>query len=165
MILREMRIDRDGAGVRTKVTSWGGSDPLLCGYPAAQTLLGFGGRYRPRAFRYCSSVAGNAESDSEADLIWTLKKGNRSCTHPKSRNEVSKKRIASTKRLHPTLQRYAICFGEATHDDIISESLDSHFKRDRVFKEWVDNNDLGFPVQQESERQECLAVKATAKTA
>jgi hypothetical protein len=44
----------------------------------------------------------------------------------------------------------AVChlLGEATHDDIISESLDSHFKRDRAFKECVDNNDLGFPVQQ-----------------
>jgi hypothetical protein len=82
----------------------------------------------------------------------------------KVENEVSKKRSRPGRDIQDAS---AVChfFGEATHDDIISESLDSHFKRDPAFKEWLDNNDLGFPVQQESEQREHLAVKAAAKTA
>jgi hypothetical protein len=33
---------RNGDGVRSRVTRWGGSDPTVCGYPAAQTLRGSG---------------------------------------------------------------------------------------------------------------------------
>jgi hypothetical protein len=32
----------NGDGVRRKRTRWGGSDPILCGYPAAQTLSASG---------------------------------------------------------------------------------------------------------------------------
>ena len=45
---------KDGDGVRSKVARSGGSDPTLCGLPAAQTPHGFGGRYRPSVREICS---------------------------------------------------------------------------------------------------------------
>ena len=42
---------KDGDGVRRKETRWGGSDPTLCGYPAAQTPLGVRGSLPPARFQ------------------------------------------------------------------------------------------------------------------
>jgi hypothetical protein len=59
---------RDGDGVRSKKKRAGGSDPTLCGYPAAQTLTG-SGVATARAFSgNATLLPALAESGSEADL-------------------------------------------------------------------------------------------------
>jgi hypothetical protein len=63
------------------------------------------------------------------------------------------------------LQRYALFLGEATHDYIISESLKRLFKRDREFKEWLDNNNSGFSAERQTKQQEGIAVKNRATIA
>ena len=85
-------------------------------------------------------------------------------THPKSRNEVTIKRL-SPRRDTPDASVVSHLFSLTTHDDLISESLDSHYKLDRVSQEWFDNNDLGFPLRgigsagilgSESYRKNCI---------
>ena len=59
---------RNGDGVRRKESRWGGSDPTLCGYPAAQTLRG-SGVATARAFSDFAALSpAFQESGSESDL-------------------------------------------------------------------------------------------------
>ena len=59
---------RNSDGVRRKKTRWGGSDPTLCGCPAAQTLQG-SGVATARAFRdFAAPSPAFSESVSESDL-------------------------------------------------------------------------------------------------
>ena len=59
---------KDGDGVRSKVTRWGGSDPTLCGYPAAQTPHGVRGSLPPTRFRILQLRRRHSRmSGSEAD--------------------------------------------------------------------------------------------------
>jgi hypothetical protein len=41
---------------------------------------------------------------------------------------------------HLTLQRYAAFLGDATHEYIIGESLKRLFRRDKEFRQWLDEN-------------------------
>lgn len=86
---------------------------------------------------------------------------------PKVEMKQAKKIVSARldEETHSMLQRYALFLGEATHDYIISESLKRLFKRDREFKEWLDKNHSGFSAEQETKRQESIAVKNTAKVA
>jgi hypothetical protein len=58
----------DGDGVRSKVTRWGGSDPTLYGYPAAQTPLGVRGSLPPARLRFSTPSPALTQSGSEAGL-------------------------------------------------------------------------------------------------
>ena len=49
---------RNGDGVWMKGTRWGGSDPTVCGNPAAQTPSGVWGSLPPARFQILNSVAG-----------------------------------------------------------------------------------------------------------
>jgi hypothetical protein len=86
---------------------------------------------------------------------------------PKVEMKQAKKIVSARldEETHSMLQRYALFLGEATHDYIISESLKRLFKRDREFKEWLDKNNSGFSVEQETKRQEGITAKNTAKVA
>ena len=86
---------------------------------------------------------------------------------PKVEMKQAKKIVSARldEETHSMLQRYALFLGEATHDYIISESLKRLFKRDREFKEWLDENNSGFPAVLETKPQEGSAVKHTTKVA
>ena len=59
---------RNGDGERSKETRSGGSDPTLCGYPAAQSLSG-SGVATARAFReFTAQSPALPKSGSESDL-------------------------------------------------------------------------------------------------
>jgi hypothetical protein len=86
---------------------------------------------------------------------------------PKVEMKQAKKIVSARldEETHSMLQRYALFLGEATHDYIISESLKRLFKRDREFKEWLDNNNSGFSAERQTKQQEGIAVKNRATIA
>ena len=57
---------------------------------------------------------------------------------PKQEKKVVSARL--DEETHATLQRYAEFLGDATHEYIIGESLKRLFRRDKEFKEWLDEN-------------------------
>jgi hypothetical protein len=59
---------RNGDGVRSRVTRWGGSDPTVCGYPAAQTLRGSGVATARGLSDFVAPSSAFSESGSESDL-------------------------------------------------------------------------------------------------
>jgi hypothetical protein len=86
---------------------------------------------------------------------------------PKVEMKQAKKIVSARldEETHSMLQRYALFLGEATHDYIISESLKRLFKRDREFKEWLDNNNSGVSAERQTKQQEGIAVKNRATIA
>jgi hypothetical protein len=57
---------------------------------------------------------------------------------PKQEKKVVSARL--DEETHLTLQRYAAFLGDATHEYIIGESLKRLFRRDKEFREWLDEN-------------------------
>ena len=60
---------------------------------------------------------------------------------PKQEKKVVSARL--DEETHLTLQRYAAFLGDATHEYIIGESLKRLFRRDKEFKQWLEQNHLG----------------------
>ena len=73
---------------------------------------------------------------------------------PKQEKKVMSARL--DEETHATLQRYAEFLGDATHEYIIGESLKRLFRRDKEFKEWLDENhpNSSKPIIAESSDQE-----------
>jgi hypothetical protein len=86
---------------------------------------------------------------------------------PKVEMKQAKKIVSARldEQTHSMLQRYALFLGEATHDYIISESLKRLFKRDREFKEWLDESNSSFPAELETKPPDGSTAKHSAEVA
>jgi hypothetical protein len=71
---------------------------------------------------------------------------------PKQEKKVVSARL--DEETHLTLQRYAAFLGDATHEYIIGESLKRLFRRDKEFREWLEQK---YPGSSEGTQPEASA--------
>jgi hypothetical protein len=129
----------------------GGSDPT------------FGGFQPPNAFRrqgslppnlcniFVGSVAGEPAKKALTEFEYKPEEIKTMALIPKVEPKQEKKVVSARldEETHLTLQRYAAFLGDATHEYIIGESLKRLFRRDKEFKEWLDQNHPASPPKAE----------------
>jgi len=82
---------------------------------------------------------------------------------PKQEKKVVSARL--DEETHLTLQRYAAFLGDATHEYIIGESLKRLFRRDKEFKQWLENNDSGSAAISKADEPSASKTKSTTRSA